>query len=381
MLNILAIILFLFALLAVVAIYFLVQFVRENRKHKIQHYNELLPPKTSYDYFEYDSSIEVNLKEIGNKLLKNKISKVIFVHGTFVGDDPFDIIHGLKALLPAFADKFEEKLKPFVLEKKDFMAKDLGNFPDSLVKEFEVELGNNLEAINFSWSSSNHHLARVKGCFDLILKLGSILEKSDKRILFLGHSHAGQLFALISQMLANKVISKQLLKISTKLSYDTFKLKKAISILKPIKLDFVTMGTPPRYAFAKSNKIKLLHLINHRGQGPLAGELTWAIFTKSGDYIQQWGIAGSDTPPFLQKDREILQELDQILGPGVNLNVWKENIKYKKRVHEQGMSYLIDYKDSSAIPNAFKTIFGHGIYTKKEVMKFNLELIAKYFYP
>jgi len=381
MLDFIAITLLISVAVTLVTIYFLVQFVRENRKHKIQHYNDLLPPKSSYRYFDYDKTIQTDLKLVGQHLVKHKVSKVVFVHGTFVGDDPFDIIHGLKALLPAFADKFEEKLKPFVLEKKDFMAKDLGNFPDKMVQEYQLELGESLKTINFSWSSSNHHLARVRGCFDLMIKLTEVIERSDKRILFLGHSHAGQVFALMSQMLANKIISKQLLKVSTKLSYNTHKIKEAISTLKSIKLDFVTMGTPPRYAFAENSKTRLLHLINHRGKDPLAGDLTGAIFTKSGDYIQQWGIAGSDTPPILQQDREVLKELDHILGTGVDLKTWKENIKYKKRVHEQGMSYLIDYKDSSNIPNAFKTIFGHGIYTRKKVMDYNLGLIAKYLYP
>ena len=45
--------------------------------------------------------------------------------------------------------------------------------------------------------------------------------------------------------------------------------------------------------------------------------------------------------------------------------------------HNQGHHFLVDYGDQGKYPNFTKTIFGHAIYTKLDLMQFHLKLILK----
>jgi hypothetical protein len=363
--------------LAIIGLYY---YILKRKQSKLKNYYKYLPQKSTYRFFDYEKTSSLKLKTIGKSIASSGTKKIIFLHGTFVGDDPLDILHGIKALYPNISSKYEDKVKEFYLKKIDFMAKDLGNFPDKMIKDFAHELENQIITYNFTWSSSNHHLARVKGCLELLLFINNIQDDKDSGILLIGHSHAGQLFALLTQILAKRSIRNEFLKVAKVYDYELIDLNESIRKLSKLNIDFVTMGTPPRYEFKLKKNFRLLHLINHRGERPFAGELTGALFSKDGDYLQQLAIAGSDTPPLVAKDRVINSELDSLLGSGADLSIWKENIKQKRRVHGQGMNYLIDYKDSSTYPNGIKTIFGHGIYTKKEVMNYNFKMIVQYLY-
>ena len=103
--------------------------------------------------------------------------------------------------------------------------------------------------------------------------------------------------------------------------------------------------------------------------------------TAGGDYVQQWGIAGSDSLASSSREREINRQIDKLLGPGVDPKGWIENVAKGMRVPEVGATYLVDYRDHSLIvPNFMKTVFGHGIYTRYECMLFNSDIITKEFY-
>ena len=126
---------------------------------------------------------------------------------------------------------------------------------------------------------------------------------------------------------------------------------------------------------------RILHLINHRGPTNLAGKLRNFLTTKDGDYIQQLGILGSDIGSASPHDRLINRELDRIIGRGQDLITWQNSIQHRMRVSPHGSTILIDYQDQSLlIPNFFKTLFGHGIYTKYEAMAFNSKIIVDHFY-
>jgi hypothetical protein len=123
--------------------------------------------------------------------------------------------------------------------------------------------------------------------------------------------------------------------------------------------------------------MKLIHIINHRGKDALAGSLTGLLNTRDGDYVQQYGIEGSDMLSVNPKEIKMNQKLDTILGQGVNLKKLNENIKMKRRLHVKGKHYLLDYKDDSVTPNCFMTIFGHGVYTKFENLDILLNILEE----
>ena len=150
-----------------------------------------------------------------------------------------------------------------------------------------------------------------------------------------------------------------------------------IEKLKRMKLDMVTLGTPFRYEFNINENIQLLHLINHRGEEPLGGLLSEIFFSGGGDYIQQWGLEGSDGPILIREELKLNRELDRFLDKGISPQKWLQGIKKRRRVPPQGQTFLIDYGDRDFF---IFSICGHGIYTKVDTILMTFSLINHYFY-
>ncbi len=288
------------------------------------------------------------------------------VHGTFMGDDPFHINNYLEIILPEFSKKISQTIKSAIRQQNNLMAKDLGNFTvehEKLVSQFL--LGGN-KCNSLVWSSANSHLARVKGLLNLILDLGKIEES--KNVILIGHSHAGQIFALLTQILKEESRLKEFLDIIEEKEINLY--SGLLKNIQKLKLTFITMGTPVRYEWKEIKGIKIIHIINHRKSIPFGGDFKGAIFTRDGDYIQQWGVAGSDSYLTHSKESEINQKLDVLLDKGKNLSVLRKELGKKKRIHNFGDHLLIDLEDSTrGKPNFLGTIFGHGTYTRVSVFK------------
>jgi hypothetical protein len=214
--------------------------------------------------------------------------------------------------------------------------------------------------------------------FDLIIHIAN-RHQEKKRILLIGHSHAGQIFALLSQILKNRKLKKQILEAFGD-TMDIAKIESSLKIVGLLELDIVTLGTPARYKWDTGRKIRLLHFINHRTKDLLGGTFSGATFTRDGDYIQQWGIAGSDMSSLIPFEKDMNEKLDDILGVGNNLEVLRKNILLRRRLHNQGHHFLVDYGDQRSYPNFLKTIFGHGTYTKIIHLKFHFYHIVQRFY-
>jgi hypothetical protein len=363
-----------FLILIPIVIVFLFIYLKKKKKfHRVlltQTYEDLIPKDATFEKKEFE---QIDLKEINSNY-----KSVYLVHGTFVGNDPFDLIGLLESAFPNLKSTIIEKIKIQTKNGQDFLIKDFGNFHKSITSTLEKCFPNKIEINFFNWSSSNHHYARLRGSLSLIKEIASKSNKDDRIILF-GHSHAGQVFALMTQLLNNQLIRKQIIKV-LKLNKDQeTSLIKDIKLLSYMKFDFVTLGTPIRYSWELSLKTRLLHIINHRGVIPQGGSLSSSITTKNGDYIQQWAIEGSDILSANKQDREMNLELDLILGHGRDLEKLKRCIKFKKRLHHTGHHLLVDFKDHSGLPNSLKTIFGHAIYTQEKSMKWILNESLFYF--
>jgi hypothetical protein len=319
-----------------------------------------------------------NLEEFGVKIKKASVKSIYIIHGTFVGEDPFHLIGLLESSLPAIGQEIIQKIRQNTKKGQDLFTKDLGNFIEDHVDILSSMTLGSIPVHNLTWSSGNHHYARVKGALKLIEDLSSKHNDKD-RVLLIGHSHAGQLFALLSQFCDNKKNLNQILSCIN--SDDIPKdLESKLKKISNLSLDFVTLGTPFRYEWKLGKKMRALHIINHRGNDILAGSTSGATFTKDGDYIQQWGIAGSDIKSPVNTERLINEKLDEFLGVGTNFDEFKLNIKKKNRIHNQGHHLLVDYGDSSKIPNMFQTVLGHGCYTRIKHLRFLISNISQRFY-
>jgi hypothetical protein len=333
--------------------------------------------KTSFE--DQSESWKEQMRQCGRLLSEAGLGLTIFSHGTFVGEDPFGVSLALESLFPFFNARESARIKAFNRSFWSQYLYDKAYFQPKYVKLFEDGLQQNIPALNFSWSSGNHHAARLFGAIRLLKMLDSKKELlTNKRALLIGHSHAGQLFALVAHLISESetglALKKLMMKEGIFLSHD-------LAELKDIAIDFVLLGSPYLYDWPDPSPYRVVHFINHRNHPYLAGHPTGALHTRDGDYIQQWGAAGSDFIASTAKERLLNTKLSEILGDTTDRLAWKDRVLSRLRVPPYGKTYLIDYKDNNQItPNWMSTIFGHGIYTEYQVMLFNTHLICEALY-
>ncbi len=321
------------------------------------------------------------METVGNRLRRAGVRQVVFVHGTFVGHDPTLMLSTLEGPLSALGPGLLPTLRRLSKSSSDRVFGDLGNYTTEYAALFEGALGGGIPATRFLWSSANHHLARLRAAADLLRLLASS-GLGRARALLLGHSHGGQVLALLTQLVYPAKTAPALWAALRELGEPQEELRELARTVARARLDIATFGMPPRYGFATGPRCRAMHVVNHRGDEPLAGSLGGVLYTEGGDYVQQWGIAGSDLPPATAKERELAARLDALLGAGCDAKAWLQHVRHRARVSQHGFSYLVDYGDRGmgGMPNCLRTCFGHGVYTSYEAMLFNAHLLAAHFY-
>lgn len=334
----------------------------------------------------------------GKALKGNNVKEVILVHGTFAGDDAFGLFSFMEPLRQAFpqAKSIVEKMKEYSKHSVNKFSKDLGNFSPEYRDSFNDAIGN-IDCNLFVWSGGNYHLARLRGLVHLVHLLAEVVREKkitrEDRILMLGHSHAGQLFALLTLFLEDGDTARGMYK-AVEASPDLMRVELLEDLLAidGIPLDFVTFGTPVRYKWGKYENYRLLSIINHRSLVQITGLLE----TKDGDYVQQWGTEGTDMMPPVHEVK-INDSLDKVLDRGRTFSGLMNRLQRKRRLkakdsegHLVGHTLLVDYRDDEPDPRLFnekssplhsiRTQFGHGVYTLKNAMLFNTDLIVDQLY-
>lgn len=338
---------------------------------------EIIPYEKVQEYLINNTT---NLEKQGQLLAESDIDSAYFLHGTFVGDDPFNILSLIELSFPKLPKSILKTIKSKVRSSSNLFANDLGNFSAKHFKLFSEVTQNKITIHEFSWSSANNHLARIKGAIELIQDIHKNHQKAEEKILLMGHSHAGQIFALLTKLINDRSFSLELEKLLSPLHLWPESLTTQLREISSLKFDFVTLGAPARYEWCLSDKMRLLHFINHRGVSSQGGEIKGFLKTESGDYIQQWGGAGSDMLSLSKFEQNLNRSLDNILGSGIDFEQIKKNFIIRNRLHNEGHHLLVDYNDQSVFPNCLKTVFGHGVYTKVTHLSFHLAMINHFFY-
>lgn len=365
-----------FVLLGIASAYILIRY-RGSRLPRLTTVKSIPKPGALFEFIPHSRFFEIMehpelLSRAEKDYFRAGVKSVYLLHGTFVGEDPFHIGGLLERSFPNIKPEVIQKIRKKIKQGQNLMARDLGNFVDEHVAFFQSTLP--CQVHNFSWSSANNHYARLEGCMDLIDHLANRHENND-RVLLIGHSHAGQIFAILTQLFFNEELRAKAQEI-----FPHKKLLENLAKIQSLQFDFVTLGTPARYPWYLGENMNLLHIINHRGRDLLGGSFKDAVFTRKGDYVQQWGIAGSDLKAQEAEAQRINKSLEPFLGAGANLEILRKRIPTKNRLHADGFHLLVDYGDNSRFPNFVKTAFGHGTYTRLKYMPFLIEVIREKFY-
>ncbi len=294
----------------------------------------------------------------------------------------------------------------------DQLAKEVGNFTKTYVQKFEQGLCNGGDVIpcsRYIWSSVNHHVGRVEAAMALIEFLvewtGQLSLSKEDRLLLIAHGHAGQVLALLSNLMtsgeseARPRIFELLAKYweacpsegrsveRLELLYKTVVEQHA---LNSASLDMVTLGTPIRYGWDTDGFGRLLHMVNHRmiradGKRWLSKmelpQAAWEMpYQTGGDYVQQLAVAGTDAMPDSPEMEQANLDFREIFEPYDGFERWLECTRRATRCPKDGQSLLVEFGVESTEEDPRQHLYGHGCYTKSRGMLFLAEQIAKTMY-
>lgn len=348
---------------------------------------------------EFQEQLAISGKTLGEA----GVDAIFLVHGTFVGND----FLGLLAELSRFAPELSLKLSRVGKTAIDRITGEAGNYTQAFATALQEGISRGAKrdiAVQFfNWSSQNNHIARADGAIRLIAQLAKLAEHaSPERLLIWGHSHGGNVMALVSQLLGTNQDSRDEFFRAARSYFNTWirgsvdipiwqevqkLLKDEAHPMRQVSLDMVTYGTPIRYGWHSGGYANLLHFVHHRPppqgedwQAPIPLKLMRARKALDGDYVQQIGIAGTNFMPLPIAVRTWLA--DRRLHAVLQNEMLRENIiarlRRKSRVPDEGTTLLVDYDEIN--PWVTRHIFGHGLYTLRKWLPFHCQEIAKQFY-
>ena len=260
-----------------------------------------------------------------------------------------------------------------------------------------------LPCVRYLWSSEHHHVGRAIAAIRFAERLKQLSAEfplaAGERLLVLAYGHAGQLLALLSNLLMPGPMATRTALLEVLRPHqpglnlnNVGNLLESGGLLNGAALDVVTFGTPVRYGWETSTIGKLLHIVNHRplradGKRWLAKmelpqitlEMPYAV---GGDYVQQLAIAGTDAVPSSPSAQEANKVLWELLEPYEGFERWLECARKGVRCPSDGRCLLIDYKDGDTTPEAdpSRHLFGHAVYTRQNAWLFNMTHIVESFY-
>ncbi len=366
------------------------------------------------------------MQAVGDALRAANVAAIYLVHGTFAGCDALGIFTEVERYLPWLSSIWRAVTK----QMTDAVFHSVGNYTAAYAKTLEESINRpgerHIAVRRFAWSGENHHIGRADAAVRLIDELASALRNAEcgmrndqdrlsansafriphpefPRLLLWGHSHAGNVFALMSHLLAGDADSLRAFFAATRVYRRRLFGRRELAHWQRVEdllgardsalrtphsaLDFVTFGTPIRYGWDGGGYARLLHFVNHR---PLDGSPPYrATFPPrerdvragaGGDYVQQLGIAGTNLLPNPLSYRALLADLrlGRLLQAGIRRRDLPSRLRHGMRVPDEGTTLLVDY----GLPrcNVVQHLAGHGVYTRPEWMLFHAEETARRLY-
>jgi hypothetical protein len=342
------------------------------------------------------------MQGVGDSFRQAGVAAVYLAHGTFIGPDGMGLLADLSRVAPDSAELLRRWSKQLV----DSVAGDLGNFTRQYANTWQTAMERpgtpSIPVRLFYWSSENNHSGRADAAVRLLNEFFTQSFSEGSRVLVLGHSHGGNALALLTNLLGSDRDARQEFFHVARNLY-SIPILRRIDLpvwervrqrlcaedhpLPHLRIDVATLGTPVRYGWDTAGCDHLLHFINHR---PVAGRPRYrADFPPSqdelwtaahGDFVQQFGIAGTNLVPPLWALRTLDAEvrLGRFLQPDYSPRNLLARLRLGVRVHEDGENLLIDYGPGPGTPA--QHLLGHAVYTRLEWLLFHAEQIAQRMY-
>jgi hypothetical protein len=370
---------------------------------------------------------------LGARLGAAGVRIVVFLHGSLPASDLFGAqrldevgglkrgysrgIPGMEALLALMRQEtngvpalLHGKTPPFADDETtrtalDEQVRDAGNFTRAYVDTFQKAVNRQasqpIVCHRILWSSEHHHLGRALAARRLLEQLPALCLQQKlgpgDRLLVQAHGHAGQLLALISNLLAPVESSGRRTFLQILSAYGTSEARElegrieAGRVLNGAALDVVTFGAAVRYGWDPSGVGRLLHVVNHR---PMRADgKRWLAKTElpqitmempiawGGDYVQQLAVAGSDAAtPASPAGQSANKALWELLEPYDGFERWLECARKSVRCPADGQCLLVDYQDSTGSTNALDHFYGHAAYSRLSHLLFNTTEIVQALY-
>ena len=247
------------------------------------------------------------------------VSAIVLIHGTFAGNDSLGLFRKLARIWPPAAEWLKHSSK----QLSDALLQDAGNYTTQYAQRLERAVnqhgGTAIPVHLFSWSGENHHLGRADGTIQLLQRLAQWPDLPPGRILCWGHSHGGNLLALLTNLLGSDGHFRHQFFEAVRRFYrwpgsrhvDTRawratqrQLESSANAFPGHDFDVVTFGTPIRYGWDTGVTERLLHFVYHRpsknrrpDQAPYPITVADVLQANHGDFVQQLGIAGTNWAP------------------------------------------------------------------------------------
>jgi hypothetical protein len=359
-----------------------------------------LPPKVGCSQFQAD------MAAAAASLRANQVVVIYLLHGTLAGMDTLGLMRELSRVLPGASEYLARQEKSLV----DTLLGDTANYSVDYATQLEQALnaggGQPISVQRYIWSGENHHFGRVEAAVRLVDELASLKLEPDQRVLLCGHSHAGNVLALLSNLMGGTPDSTEQLFRAVRPLARRANVQDGLESVSPVanwsrvhqllrtqlpfsssSIDMVTLGTPIRYGWETLGHGHLMHFVNHRPTDelppylvpfPLSAEQI--VTSECGDFFQQFFIAGTNFLPtiFAGKMWTVEKRLGRLLQRGQSRRKLWDRLKCGQRVPADGACQLVDY--AAADEASGRSIMGHGVYTRLEWMSFHITEIANRFY-
>ena len=333
------------------------------------------------------------------KLRAAGTARVYILHGTFAGTDASGLGTEIGRRFPELRDGLARLTKRLV----DAVMRDNGNYTPAFAQQLAEALRatgrEGVPVTLFPWTGENHHLGRAHAAVRLVEELTQAEVAPGGRVLLWGHSHGGNVAALATHLLAGPREAVSAFFDAARCYYrspwtgraDLAVWNKVEQLLRDgprpairYPLDVATFGTPLRYAWCEAGCETLAHFVNHRVLAGLPPHRTTAprgavelLQASAGDYVQQLGIAGSNTPPAVWMWRAWLADrrLNALLQPREYgaATLWSR-INSGIRTAESGRTLLVDYGPPRG--GIEEHLAGHAVYTQAAWLPFHVEQCA-----